>query len=300
MSQSLKVIKSLAVTDSILTATNVTEADYAVWAAGTTYALDARVIKSHKVWQSLQAGNVGQDPLLQPTWWVEVGPTNRWKCLDLSSTTQTALSANSYYEFTPGQAINGVALVNVANIGTVRVRLTDPDFGVVYDQTTSLGGVPTQANWYAWFFDTRVQQTAFVATDLPSYPNAVLRIDLGSGSGGLVGALIIGQVRSMGLGIQQGARLGIQDYSRKERNDWGDTVLVQRAYAKRLQLNTLVPSDELDNVYRTLAEMRASPCLWIASTRYASLTVFGFYQDFEINIQYAAYADCSLTIEGLT
>lgn len=298
----LKVIKAVTVTPAMLTATSVPENDYSVWAAGTTYALDARVIltSTHKVYQSVQAGNVGHDPATSQTWWVEVSPTNRWKLFDLSNTTQTVVDASDYYEITPGTAVNSVALLNIQGLLTIRVRLTDPSFGVVYDQTADLRDIPSASSWYTWFFEERTAQTQFLVTDLPTYPNATMRVDVTTSGTGYVGVMTMGSQRSIGSAVQQGVRLGIQDYSRKERNDWGDTVLVQRAFAKRASFNLFLENKDLDNAYRLLADLRATPCVWIGSTEFSSLVVFGFYQNFDINISYANYSDCTLDIEGLT
>lgn len=303
MSHPIKVIKSITVTDAVLTATSVPEADHAAWAVGTTYALGARVIltSTHKIYESIQASNLGKDPATEAAWWVEVSPTNRWKLLDLSSTTQTQIDAADYYEFTPGQAVNAVAMVAISGILTVRVRLTDPSFGVVYDTgVQDITAVPSEASWYAWFFEPRTEQTQLVFSNLPSYPNVVLRIDMTSSGAAYIGALVFGTQRSIGVGVKSGVRLGITDYSRKERNEWGDTVLVQRAFSKRISFDVLVNNADLDNTYTLLTELRATPCLWIGSARYGSLAVFGFYSSFDIGISYAEYSDCSIDIEGLT
>lgn len=296
----LRVIKSIAVTDSILTDTSVAEADHSVYSAGTTYALAARVIYLHKIYESLQAGNVGKDPVTEATWWVEVSATNRWKLFDLSSTTQTQIDAADYYELTPGQAVNSLALVNISGVLSVRVRLTDPSFGSVYDKTSDLTAVPSEASWYAWFFEPRTEQNQFIVADMPSYPNAVLRVDLTSSGAAYIGVLVFGTQRSIGLGVQHGVRLGIQDYSRKERNDWGDTVLIQRAYAKRASITTMLNNADLDNTYNLLTSFRATPCLWIITDTYSSLSIFGFFGNFEINIAYAEYSDVSIDLESLT
>ena len=300
MSQILKVIKSITVTDAILTATSVAEADHATWLVGTTYALGDRVILNHLIYESLQASNTGKAPATETLWWAEVSATNRWKLFDLSSTTQTLIDAADYYEMTPGQAVNALALVNISGVLTVRVRLTDPSFGVVFDQTADLADVPSESSWYAWFFEPRTEQTQFVVSDLPSYPNATLRVDLTSSGAAYVGAMVFGTQRSIGMGVQQGLRLGLQDYSRKERNDWGDTVLVQRAYAKRATVSMLLANSELDNAYNLLVDLRATPCLWLISDNYTSLSLFGFFSNFEITIAYAQYSDVSLDLESLT
>ncbi len=298
----LRVIKSVALTDAMLTGTSVPENDHPAWSSGTTYALGDRVIltSTHKIYESLQAGNTGNNPTNSPLWWVEVSPTNRWRCFDLSNTTQTMVGAADYYEITPGQAVNALALINISGILTVRVRLTDPSFGLVYDKTADLNSVPSESSWYAWFFEPRIEQTLFVVEDLPSYPNATLRVDVTSGGTAYIGALVFGSARSIGLSVQHGVRLGIQDYSRKERNEWGDTVLVRRAFASRASFQTLIDNKELDNTFRLLTDLRATPCLWIGSDQIGSLSIFGFYNNFDINIAYATYSDCTIDIEGLT
>lgn len=300
MSQVLKVIKSVAVTDAMLTATSVPESEHATWLVGTTYAAGDRVSLNHLVFESLQASNTGKAPASEPLWWVEVGATNRWKLFDLSSTTQTQVDASDYYELTPGQAINALALINISGVLTVRVRLTDPSFGVVYDQTADLADVPSESSWWAWFFEPRTEQTQFVASDLPSYPNATLRVDLTSSGAAYIGAFVFGTQRSIGSGVKQGVRLGMQDYSRKERNAWGDTVLVQRAYAKRASAALMLDNSDLDNAYTLLTDLRATPCLWIISDSYSSLSLFGFFTNFEIGITYTRVSDVTIDLESLT
>jgi hypothetical protein len=302
MSKPLTVIKSIALTDAMLTATSLAEADYAAWSAGTAYAVGARVIVAsvHKVYESIAASNTGHDPVTSSVWWVEVGPTNRWKPFDLSSTSQMSFVASAYYEITPSAAVNAVGLINIAGVTAIRIRLSDPVFGVVYDQSTDLIPAISESSWYAWFFEPRQSKDSFIALDLPSYPIAVLRIDLTTVGTAYVGGIVFGYQRTIGQGVQYGARLGIQDYSRKERNTFGDVQLVQRAYALRNSLSMMIDNEELDNTARLLAELRSTPCIWIASDRYESLVIFGFYSSFEILISYPQYSQCTLDIEGMT
>jgi hypothetical protein len=115
-----------------------------------------------------------------------------------------------------------------------------------------------------------------------------------------VGVILIGQQLTFGLGIKYGARVGIQDYSRKETNEFGDTVLVQRAFAKRANFDLFIDAAEVDLLQTTLSDIRATPCLWIGSNAFESTTIFGFYKNFDILINYPEHADCELEIEGLT
>nr|WP_315237723.1 carbohydrate-binding protein [uncultured Albidiferax sp.] len=300
MTIGVQMIKSTPVTPAMLVGTNVPENDYAEWAVGTTYALDARVILAaqHKVYQSLQAGNVGKNPLTQPLWWIEVGPTNRWKPYDLSNSTQMVSTSDIYYEIAPGTACTAVCLLNMSGALGVRARVTDPTFGLMYDQTTSLVSVPSESGWFAWFFGERTQQSQFIAMDLPSYPNATIRIDVTGAPH--IGVVMVGQLKTLGKGLKRGARVGIKDYSQKTRNTWGDTILKQGAFAKRASFAIPVKNTDLDNVYAVLASVRATPCLWIGYEPFACTIIFGFYSEFEISIAYVNESDCTLDIEGLT
>ena len=298
--QALTVITSLGLTDATLTATDVPETDYAAWSSGTTYASAARIIYQHKIFESLQAANLNKTPGVEVLWWVEVSATNRWKCFDLSNSTKTAQATSLYYEITPGVAVNGVAALGLVNATSIRIRLTDPAFGVVYDETISLSTIPEESSWYAWFFGTRSETAQTFVSDLPSYPNATLRVDLYGGASLAISVLLFGQQKTVGIGVSKGAKIGIQDYSRKETNAFGDTVLVQRAYAKRASFQMLIANADLDNTQQTLADLRATPCLWIGSSKYAATQVFGFYSNFDIGITYADYSECSIEIEGLT
>lgn len=128
----------------------------------------------------------------------------------------------------------------------------------------------------------------------------MINFTLTGGASLALGVLMIGRQRTFGTGIQFGARIGIQDYSRKETNDFGDTVLVQRAFARRANFDIQVARAEVDSFQNFLSDVRATPCLWIGSTIYESTTVFGFYKNFDILISYPEHADCSLELEGLT
>lgn len=301
MAQPLKVVKPIPITDAILHATDVAEADYPVYSPSTHYALGDRVIMTttHKIYQSLENANLGHQPDISPLNWAEVSATNRWKMFDGSSTTATTFTTSAYYEFDPGQTYNSLSLLNIAGVSSVRIRMTDPAFGLVYDQTVPVNSIVSESSWYTWFFELRTQVTQVIKLDLPTYPNARLRVDLYSSGTGSVGVMLFGRVQSIGLGVQQGARLGIQDFSRKERNEWGDIELVQRAFAKRLNIDTYIENQHLDYTYSLLATLRATPCLWVAEQNYSSLVVYGFFNNFELNIAYPLHSDCSIDIEGL-
>lgn len=301
----LKVIPPLVITDSNLTSSSVAETDYAAWNSGTTYSIGQRVIltSTHKVYESLQNSNLNKNPATDtssPPYWIEVSATNRWKMFDTSNSTQTTNANTIVVNLTPGKVINAVALLNI--VGTsIRVKVTDPLEGVVYDNTVSLNNNGNINNWYNYFFDPIKRKKNVILTDVPSYGTASFEITItNTGSDAKCGVCVLGAVNYIGEGIELGASVGIQDYSRKEKNDFGDYVLVQRSYSKRARFSMAVLNDQIDALQELLVDLRTTPCVWIGDDRYESTMIYGFYKDFDIVIAYHLVSDCNLEIEGLT
>lgn len=300
----LKVIPPLSITDSNLTSSNVPETDYGAWSSGTTYNLGDRVIITtpnvHKIYESLQASNSNKPPATNPTWWIEVSATNRWKMFDLSNSTSTQNTDSIVVTITPGRVINGVTLIGLV-AQSVRVKLTDPIDGVVYDETTNLNNNGNINNWYNYFFDPISRRTVLAATDLPAYGSAVLEITIdNTGGTAECATCVIGSIKHIGEGIELGASVGIQDYSRKEIDDWGNYQLVKRNYSKRAKFSMAVLNTQIDALQELLASLRATPCVWIGDNNYASTVIYGFYKDFDVVINYHTVSDCNLELEGLT
>lgn len=308
----LVIVRPLTITDSILDvsgsppATNVPENDYPVWSAGTTYAAGDRVIltSTHRIYESLLNGNTGNDPTLvsSPIYWIEVGPTNRWAVFDTSVSTQTQQANNITYRLIPGQAVNSVAVLNITEASQLTIRMISPATGspgIVYERVVDLTALPLAPGWWEWFYGQKIIPTQSILLDLPSYTDAELEIELIGTSNLAVGVILTGQQQAFGLGIKYGARVGIQDYSRKETNAFGETILVQRAFAKRANFELFLNKEEVDSMQSALSTIRATPVLWVGSNEYESTTLFGFYKNFDILISYPNHSDCELEIEGL-
>ncbi len=296
----LRIVQPLPVSDSVLVETDVPESAYPAWSGAATYGLGDRVhlASTHLVYESAVAGNSGNNPVgsLQ---WVEVGPTNRWAMFDRSNSTQTAKSTSFFYRLQPTGAFNAFALLGLTGAQSVRVRVTHPTLGSLYDRTLDLTSLPVQAGWWEWFYGERRGPSLAVLMDVPGVIGAELRIDVTGTTALAAGVLIFGQAKALGMLVQQGARLGIQDYSRKEVNDFGDTVLVQRAFARRASFDIPIKAELVDESISYLASIRATPCLFVAP-RYESAVIYGFYKEFDVNIAYATVSECSLQVEGLT
>lgn len=297
---SLTVVKPITVTPAMVIDSNISETEYAAYSAATTYALENRVIYDHAIYESLQGSNVGKTPGLNPTWWSYVSATNKYKAFDKANSTQTTNSTSIYYKLVTGVSVPSIAALNLTGATAVHLKVTDPTYGVIHDAVTDLSPLQQGSDWWSWTFGARSSSTVSISLSTPATPSSQIEITLTGTSELAVGVILLGQEYSVGTGVKYGARVGIQDYSRKETNIWGDTVLDQRAFAKRANFDMELESSEVDAFFNFLASSRATPCLWIGSKLYECTIIYGFYKEFEILIPYPTHCACSLELEGLT
>jgi hypothetical protein len=301
----MRIIRPITINDAALTSSNVPENDYAAYNAGTTYALGDRalyiVANKHWIIESLQAGNIGHTPtgVSTDTWWLLVGYDNRWKMFDGSVTSQTAMASVIDTVFATLGRIDSVALLNIS-AATARVKMTDAIDGIVFDQTFSLISTMGIGDWYAYFYEPIVRLQDFSTSDMPAYNAPTIEVILSdSGNTVLCGACILGLNRELG-GTQYGLKLGIQDYSIKQRDDFGNYTILERAFNKYAQAQIIVDAALVDQLEIILAGYRATPIVYIGADDYGSSIIYGFYKDFSVLIAYPTHSICSIELEGLT
>ena len=297
----MKVITPTPITDALFTSSTAPETDHAAFSAGTTYALGAKVIRTstHRRYESLQAGNVGNTPESSPTWWLDIGPTNRWAMFDSVVGTATTLASPLTVVLAPG-AVDALALLELVG-SSVTVSMTSAaGGGTVYTRTVALDASEV-GDYYEYFFAPFVQKSTVVLTDLPPYTDGIVTISLTGGGSVSLGVCAVGLQSDLG-GTQYGATAGITDYSLKTTDAFGNTTLTQRSYAKRTTSKLWLDKGAINRVHRKLANLRATPCVWVGveDDELEPLTVYGFYKDFQVEVAYPTVAMCSLEIEGLT
>lgn len=298
----MKVIKPVTVTDAMIIATNAIEA-YSAWSSVTTYAKDAYVDYGTHYYISLVNSNLNNIPdAVGSTAWAFVGPDNKHAMFDGQVSTETTKATSPLTVTIETGIVNSVAMIGLTGSS---VTITVRDNGAsppVYTRTVNLDGTII-TDWYMYFFEPFVQLGEVVLTDLPPYLNAEVTMSLSGGGAVAIGELIFGTVYTLGAdALEQGASVGIIDYSRKDTDvDTGVTTFTRRAFSKRMSGQFLVDNTSINGVQRILADIRAVPSVYIGSeeTDYAPLVVYGFYRDFSIDIAYPTKSWCRVEVEGL-
>ena len=178
----------------------------------------------------------------------------------------------------------------------------------VYSATLDLDSGNQVGNWYEYFYEPIYQQTEVLITDLldaalldvPAYGEGVLTVTLARPGGTVSCAmLVVGLVTEIGE-TEYGAQVSIRDFSRKEPDGFGNFELVQRAYSKQMSLNVVVPRSKVDSVAKVVSRYRATNVVWIGSTEFGSLIVYGFLADWSLVIENYADSKFNAKIEGMT
>lgn len=297
----MKLIEPLAITDATLLSSNVAETDWPAWSAGTAYVLGDKVIRTstHRIYQRTVAGTTATAPELDLTNWLDIAPTNRWAMFDSVVGTLTTQATSISVTVRPVGVVNSLALLDISG-DTLQVVMTDPIDGIVYDVTYSLSYTSGIIDWYSYFYTPIERKSGIIITDLPGYLSADIAITISNPGGSVsVGTCVAGSLQNLGH-TKYGASVGIQDYSRKERDAFGNYTVVERPFNKKARFSCTVDADRVDRTHALLARRRALPTVYIGSEDYQSTVVYGFFKDFDIVIPYPTFSECSLEIEGLT
>jgi hypothetical protein len=295
----MKIIRPITVDAGVLTSSTATESA-AAYSGGTTYAAGAVVASANHTWESLQASNTGHTPGAAGSelWWLDLGSDNKWAMFDGIVQSQTVRANSITVVLTPAGLVDTIALLNVS-AASIQIVQTDAVEGVVYDQTYGLVSDSGITDWYAYFFEPIVREADLVVSDLRPYIGSPITVTItDTGLDAAVGALIIGAQLDLG-GTQWSVQVGIDDYSVKKTDDFGNVTIVERAFNRRMRCQVWVQRGRVNVIQNILAAYRATPLLFIGSVDDPATTVYGFYSSFNQVISYPEVAVLDLDIKGL-
>jgi hypothetical protein len=290
----MNVLDPYLVTDTTLTATNVTEADYAEYDAAVTYAAAARVIvigSVHKVYESAVGSNLGNAPsdtTASTDFWIYVGATNRYKPFDERTTDRVTRTTPITYSFTDPRYVSALAFFNIDGANEVTIVITDTGSVEVYNETVSLIDVSHMTDWFLFFTEAPRYKRQKLITGLPFTAGATIDLEfVGEAATTIgVGQIVLGRDQRIGK-TQVGTRAGFRDYSRKERNAFGEAIIVERDFRRKVDYSVVVNSADADNIIEDLAALRAKGAVYFADedTGYFGTTVYGLLSDFDVPLQ---------------
>jgi len=307
----MKVLKTLTITDTNLSSSTVSEDDYPEWSNATTYGLAARVIvlSSHKIYQSLQAGNLNHDPLNDPqndpdnlpTWWVEISATNRWMPFDGQRNNVAVDAAPMTYVITPNVVTDAISVLNVdAQSITVTSNFESVE---VYNETFNLVS-RVVSDWYEFFFKPFQQKRNIFIDGLPPLIGSEITITLNRDVGDVsVGIIAVGNSLYIGE-ASYGAESDIRSFSRSEPNEFGVTRLVRRT-PKVLTRQRVIADKALTTfLFELREELESVVAVWstvdeVDSELFNAYILNGISDRFVINAENPAWTTLELELREI-
>lgn len=266
------VIPPIDCTAGALSATNAV--DLAAYVAATIYAADATCSYAKRNWISVQAGNSGHTPGLDPLWWVDTGPINSLAMFDTSVQTATTRTGGLSWTLSVGR-FTAIGLMGLAG-QSVTVTVLD-GATVIFSETRTLAS--SAGSYYSFCLDTFFQtgETAFYG--LPSTTLATVTISISGAGTTSCGLCVIGKQVFIG-DAQYGFSVPLEDRGRHYLDALGNPVNVERGYSKGVSGTIVTNRQNFNRLSSFFADHMGEPMLWVATPDQSDLissTVFGRY-----------------------
>lgn len=296
----MRIIKPNIINDSNFIDSNVPEDDAPLWDDSTAYTLNpvSLVMIDHVVYKAA-ADNTGKDPRLAEnrTIWPIVGATNRWRMLDMTRGTeiQTTNPNSVVVEFQMNQIYSSLALFGLS-ARSVQVEIIDGSNGLVYDETFTLLTTMGITYFFAWFYSPTSSARQFVTTEVPYFPGATVRVSVFNPSNtAKVGKLVIGRAQDLGC-TSYGTNVRFRDFSRRDRDTFGNLVLVERRRISERTFQVKVDSERVASVEATIKELGITPTVFVGSPNHEVTIIFGLAIDFNSDYSFKK-SNYSLKVE---
>lgn len=303
MTTPFTVIPATAIDDGNFVSSTITEDDHAEWSdASVSYTTGDRVIviADHMVYEAAQdhTSDSGKapDPDSDTEYWLRVGPTNRWAAFDQAEGTASTDSTDITFVI-DGDDITGMHFRGLVGV-SVQIEAEDGS-GTYYDETYTLGDGAIVDDWWDYFFAPMRFQSQLTVLDIPPKVNSTYTITISARSGAAaVGTFVIGTYVQYGF-TQYNAKLSSVRYGRTTTDQFGTTTLRPGGGAFRMNVNIVAEKPIVDAVATDLLGLSDTAAVWIAAQNsYQSLTIFGFYNDWDIDIDNPSFSYATLQIQG--
>lgn len=299
----MRVVRPASVTPTTLLSSNVALDDAPAWAAG-TYSTGQTVLHNLHVYESVADGNTSEpgSETTTPFKWIDLGACNRWRMFDKRAGQKwligkfTTNPESIDLMIRPGQVVNAIGLVGVSGT-TVRVVMSAPGEGTVYDKTVQMADTGVTNLYDYWFapFERRDNVAMF---DLPAYGNADVQVIVSAPGGtARVGTLVLGSALEIGMAVY-GTGLGLVSYTRTDEDDFGNVTLTPRGSRRTVDFDLRIPTDQIGTAMRTLERLRDVPSLYVGDAGMDTTIIVGRFERLATVISNPALCDMTLEVRS--
>lgn len=295
----MKMILPINISDDQIIASSLAEDDHPAWSQYADYVVGDRVIRQHAIYEAA-ADHAGVDPVNDPTArWIRIGATNKFRAFDGYLTEPTQATQSLSYTFRLGQSNNAIALLNMT-AGALNIAAVSDSEGHVFTRDIQLISTENVFDLYSYFHAPIELISDFVIDDLPLFGDIEVTVTL-SGGEISVGQIVLGNAEVLGA-AKFGTSVSFKDYSTKDRDTFGNAIVLERAFADVVDFDFVVPTERVRQLRRKIAARRAKATVFYTTPEtlnYGTL-VYGFPGQLLVTLSGPAESDVTLDVEGLT
>lgn len=269
---------------------------YTAYNGGTTYA-DGDIVSNistdvHELYESQVGSNTG-NALTDITKWLLIGKTNRWKMFDEGYNSQTENYGSIVDVVTLGVIVNNATFLN---LDATSVTVVQSVSGWSHTENLVRHEVIT---WWDWYYEELIYARDITITDIPPYPASTLTITIDNGSNtAKCGVCKLGKSLRLGTTHNDDLERTINDFSQADEDAYGNLLVTEGAYSKRL--NCVVQMDEgwESEVARILELYRATALIFIGAQGVPMALIYGFLGPWSVPMA-SSGRPASIQIKGL-
>lgn len=264
------------------------------WVSGTTYTYSAaspvQVTYLNRTYEIIATTTVNTTlpTSTSPTYWFDVGPSNRWGAFDYLRNSTSKVKDQMVISVATGSRVDSAVLVGLTEIGNAVVTVYSPTTGTTIYNTSRNLTTKSSTTWYDYFFTSSGSIKSAVFSSLPPYTDAIVSVVLTGGNVGC-GGIILGKAQELGT-LQRGATSEIINFSTVTRDIFGNATMVQRRNIPKTNQTLYLDKSYINAVRLVRDELNATPAAWVGlddipdQTYFETLLIVGFYRTFTINI----------------
>lgn len=281
----MRIIEPHPITPAMMVDTNIPEDDEPVWSNVTAYVVGSRVIRQNGIWECVQ-DHTDQDPLTDTAsaYWVRLGATNRWRAFDERIGGVTLGGATIEYDIVLNRTLNALAFFGL-NASSLSIKVTIPGPTVLYDETIDLTDRDIPGNGWEYFFNDFKAKPDIVLRDVPLPSGATVEIVITAGVAAEVAEIVFGNDISIGTTLVD-TSLGIVDYSKKERDEWGGVFLIPRPVTSTVTFRFSIPTTGAARVQQIMRRISSKFCIFYAidGEDPFGTTIPGILRDYDLTL----------------
>lgn len=284
-----------------IVSTNAT--DSAVYNPATSYSIGDIVHDSATdlEYESVANSNVGNTPATDDgTKWIVIGYVNSMRMFDGLISGQTERAESLTVQITPGTLVTSLVFFNT-QATTITVTV-DEGSTELYTEAKNTVRTDDVENIWDYFFTEPEFFSEVVFESIPGFAGTDITIELATPGGDvLVGEVIVGYARQIGQTLE-GSRPTFRDFSVKDANEFGDPIIVERAFSRGAEYEVAIDPRETARIAKIITDNRARLSAFYPDRDMLNygLTVAGFPEEFEPALAHRGRVVATIPIIGVT